>query len=158
MGNSKKKSGGFTLIELMIVIAIIGILTAIGLPVYQNYAIRAKVSEGILLASSAKTAVSENAMVGSADLSTGWTSPGATDYVASVDVNATNGEITVVFTTDVVSGSPNVVLRPQTNTDGTLAALVAGTSPRGAIQWLCGGSLDEVYRPSSCQDFTTGTP
>lgn len=154
MGNSKK-SNGFTLIELMIVVAIIGILTAIGLPVYQNYAIRAKVSEGILLASSAKTAVAENAMVGSADFSTGWSSPGATDYVTSVSVDSSNGEITVVLSADVVSGGQNIILRPQADDGtGTVGNLVAGTSPRGAIQWQCGGSLDEVYRPSSCQDFT----
>ena len=152
----KKQSKGFTLIELMIVVAIIAILTAIGLPVYQNYAIRAKVTEGILLASSAKTAVAENAMVGAADLSTGWTSPGTTDYVQSVDVDPADGEITVIFTAEVVAGGQNIVLRPQAD-DGTGAVgdLVAGTSPRGAIQWQCGGTLDEVYRPSSCQDFTT---
>src|SRR5690349_666657 len=93
---------GFTLIELMIVVAIVGILAAIALPAYQDYTVRSKVSEGLSLVSGAKTAVSEtyastgnwpgtNAAAGLA-ASTSITGK----YVASVDVSG-NGKITVIF-------------------------------------------------------------
>ena len=153
----KKQSQGFTLIELMIVIAIIGILTAVGLPVYQNYATRAKVSEGFLLATTAKATVAENSMTGAADLASGWTAPGATDYVASVAIDSTTGEITVVFTAEAgASGTDDdIVLTP---TDSSGSALAAGTIPSGAITWACGGDLNTVYRPSSCQAVATPPP
>lgn len=155
----KPKQKGFTLIELMIVIAIIGILTAIGLPVYQNYVVRTKVSEGLLIATGAKTAVAENAMLGADDLSTGWTDPGSTDYVESVAVNPGNGNITVTFTTEVVSGGDNTIqLQPRgKDNNGDDAELIAGTTPNGTITWLCGGTLDSVYRPGSCQDDLAAT-
>ena len=98
----KKMQQGFTLIELMIVVAIIGILAAIALPAYQDYTIRTKVSEGMVLAGEAKVAVAETAasLGGVANvtaLNSGFTFPaGGTDYVTSIAVGA-SGVITVTM-------------------------------------------------------------
>lgn len=156
----KRVQQGFTLIELMIVVAIIGILAAVALPAYQDYTVRAKVTEGMSLAASAKTAVSENAANGAA-FSSGWTAPTSTAAVTSVGIDATTGEITITYTTKVAaSGSNTLVLAPR---DGT-AALTAGTPPTsGSINWYCNsaatastangtkGTLLGKYVPAECR-------
>jgi len=141
----KQVQKGFTLIELMIVVAIIGILAAVAIPAYQDYTVRARVTEGLSLASAAKVTVSENAASGTA-LNAGWTAPAPTPNVTSVDVNAGSGEITVTYT--AAAGGGTILLTP---TSGG-AALVSGTVPNDAIAWTCtGGSLLAKYRPANCR-------
>ena len=141
----KRVQQGFTLIELMIVEAIIGILAAIAIPAYSDYTVRAKVTEGLSMASAAKATISENAASGSA-LDAGWTAPTGTDNVTSVAVDGTNGEITITFTAK--AGDGTIIMVP---TAGG-AALVSGTVPNDAIAWDCKtGSLLAKYRPSNCR-------
>ena len=143
------KQQGFTLIELMIVVAIIGILAAIAIPAYQDYTIRARVTEGLSLASAAKVTVAENAMAGTA-FGAGWTDPAATDTenVASVAISSSNGQITVTYVSEIDS-SGTIILTPEAPL-GT--ALTAGTIPTAAIAWTCtGGDLNARYRPANCR-------
>jgi prepilin-type N-terminal cleavage/methylation domain-containing protein len=138
----KKTQQGFTLIELMIVVAIIGILAAIAIPAYQDYTVRSRVTEGLSLASGAKTAVAEQY------LSSGnWPTDNATaglsasgsitgNWVSSVAVGA-SGLITVTYAGAPIAGN-TLTLQP---TDAT-----------GSVTWDCtGGDLADKYRPSQCR-------
>ena len=158
---------GFTLIELMIVVAIIGILAAVALPAYQDYTVRAKVTEGLALAGSAKTAIAENA-ANAAAFASGWTSPAATTNVASIAIDATTGAITITYQS-AIDGGATLTLTP---VDGSTAAGVAlaGTSSAstipsaGSISWICkaagssnantaatAGTIKAKYVPASCR-------
>ncbi|MDR3443457.1 MAG: pilin [Legionella sp.] len=138
---------GFTLIELMIVVAIIGVLAAIAIPAYQDYIIRARVTEGLSIASSAKTTVSENAMTGNADLGMGWTQPAPTAIVNSVVVIPASGVITITYT--ALAQGVVLTLTPKNGA----AALAAGTPPTGPITWTCtvDSTANNRYVPANCR-------
>ena len=107
---------GFTLIELMIVVAIIGVLAAVALPAYQDYTIRARVSEGLSLAAAAKVNVADIASSGkgsSSGYSLGYTAPSSTPNINSLGINADTGVITITYSNRVgASGSNTLTLIP----------------------------------------------
>ncbi|MBB5866263.1 pilin [Xanthomonas sp. 3058] len=142
-----KKQQGFTLIELMIVVAIIAILAAIALPAYQDYTVRSRVSEGLVLASAAKTVVAENASNGTTALGTGYAPPTATTNVSKIAVDDGTGAITVTMT-DKAKG---VAFTLTPNSGG--AALKGGTVPSDAITWKCAVSsaTNNKYVPAECR-------
>lgn len=149
----KKMQKGFTLIELMIVVAIIAILAAIALPAYQDYVVRSRVSEGLALISGAKVTVAENAVNGNA-LDEGFTAPAPTDNVKSVGINGTTGAITVTYTGRAGGDGKTLIHTPTSG--GT--ALASGTVPTGgSIEWSCrAGDLDQKYRPAQCRTARGG--
>jgi type IV pilus assembly protein PilA len=165
----KKNQQGFTLIELMIVVAIIGILAAVAIPAYQDYTVRARVAEGINLASAAKANVedvlSSGNANGSADgYSHGWTAPSASTNVSSVAIASDTGQITVTMT--AAAGNGTLVFVPYTGTYAAPTALPSGTAvfspPQDAVHWACmaagsaftlgtAGSLPARFAPSECR-------
>lgn len=143
----KKVQQGFTLIELMIVVAIIGILAAIAIPAYQDYTIRAQVTEGLNLASGSKVAVAEfyqNTGTFPTDNTDAGVPAASTivgNYVTGVQIGDADGVITVTY------GS-----QAHANITGDDLTLAAGTTGAGSVTWDCtGGAVEDNYRPSSCR-------
>ena len=127
---------GFTLIELMIVVAIIGILAAVALPAYQDYTVRAKVSEVVLAASGAKLAVAEAAQVNGAmpTAASLVVATQATAYVSGVEYTQTSASVGVITAT---ATAKEAKISGQTITlTGTLGAT-------GSVDWVCGGRSEE---------------
>jgi len=171
---------GFTLIELMIVVAIIGILAAVALPAYQDYTVRAKVSEGILAASSCRTAVTEAVDSGSIPTGTNkWgceqgsgnaANTAASKYVQTVDVSNTGtsvGQITVTLRTDssLKGASGKTIIMTPKLADGSNLTITAASGSTAATDtasgaliksWACGpASADadtmQKYLPATCR-------
>jgi type IV pilus assembly protein PilA len=141
----KKYQQGFTLIELMIVIAILGILMAIAIPAYQDYAVRAKVSEGINLAGAAKLGVAET-------YSSTGVMPGNN---ASAGVPAATS-ISGKYVQQVSVGSGGLIAITYTGAEPKISGKILQLSPStsaGAVKWKCkNNTVDTKYVPAECRN------
>ena len=132
---------GFTLIELMIVVAIIGILAAVALPAYQDYTKRTHVSEGLTLAGGAKASVTEY-YSSQGNFPSNNSSAG---LAAKADIKGN-----AVKSVEVASGKITITYNNKVTDDATLQ--LSPTTGAGGVQWSCkGGSVSAKYRPSNCR-------
>jgi len=163
---------GFTLIEIMIVIAIIGILASVALPAYQDYVVRARVSEGLALATTAKTTVMDivsngNVATTANNYKADYAWSGATSNISVIDIAPSTGAITI--TTTPAAGGGKLLLVPFTGSVTSPTGLPApdAASPivNGNVQWKClvkgaptfagvavpSDALEKKYAPSECK-------
>jgi type IV pilus assembly protein PilA len=137
----KTMQKGFTLIELMIVVAIIGILAAVALPAYQDYTIRAKVSEGVIQASAAKATVAENFAQDAA----------STTGCAGTNTGTAIG-MTTLSCTDGTAGTATVSVSVVADAANTITFDLVGTAANGGVTWACNNPSDQKFVPAECRN------
>jgi type IV pilus assembly protein PilA len=154
----KRMQQGFTLIELMIVVAIIGILAAVALPAYQDYTVRSKMSEVLLAMSACRTSITEVYQSGGTPPGAGnWGCEGgvASKYVAGINTDL-NGVVTATVQGISASVDGKVVSLAPLYGNATTLATVAANMGQGLFGWRCGSSVDGTtlsskYLPGSCR-------
>ena len=154
----KRLQQGFTLIELMIVVAIIGILAAVALPAYQDYTVRAKVSEVLLAMSACRTSITEVYQSGGTPpggSNWGCESGNTSKYVSSI-ATSDDGKVTATITGISATVNNSVVTLVPLVRDASTVATVAANMGEGLFGWRCGNTTDGTtlaakYLPGSCR-------